>query len=184
MLTAIESNACHGRDNDGSVTTTGKNQAYFADWILQAEEGQETYLDLIDAILLTENDWDANVVVSAKEEESLVLVVQLCLAWLFLDYEIVIQFRNFHQSQAQAYADDSKQPVFVGKWKTYINVRWLLHTLNFFACHLKVGRNEGVLCDDYFGLPNCQLPQPWVGKLQDETQALGTSWKGAYSKWS
>lgn len=132
--------------------------------------------------MLTENDWNPNRIVSAASEGSLVLVVQLCLSYLFLDYDIKTSFNHFHVSQVEAYADHAKQPVFVGKWKSDINVRWLISTLNFFTYHFKSSPGEGVLCHEYGALPRDQLPQPWLGKLHNGTQILGSNWKGAYSK--
>jgi len=132
--------------------------------------------------MLTHNDWEPNSIVSAAKDDSLVLVIQLCLASLFLDYDIIPDSNGFHRSQAEAYADHVKQPVFVGKWKKDINVRWLLSTLNFFAYHLKTPNGEGVLCHEYWALGKDQLPKSWLGKLKEGTQALGTNWKGAYSR--
>jgi hypothetical protein len=120
--------------------------------------------------------------VSASTEGSMVMVIQLSLASLVLDYNVLGDYLSFHQSQVDAYADDVTQPIFVGKWKQDVNVKWCLSTLNFFSFHLNTEGGEGVLCQEYWELKKDQIAQPWTGRLKEGTQTLGTKWKGAYSK--
>jgi len=42
---------------------------------------------------------------------------------------------------------------------------------------------EGLLVEDHSCLEKDQLPQPWLAKLVDETQPIGSYWKGASSKY-
>jgi hypothetical protein len=83
-------------------------------------------------------------------------------------------------SQREVYTDHETQPVFVGNWKQVINVRWLLHTVNFFKLHLKAP-GEGILAQQYGELERGQLPQPWLGRIKEGTQPIGNHWKSAFS---
>lgn len=87
-------------------------------------------------------------------------------------------------SQAQVYCIPSEQPLFAGDWKSEINIRWLLHTVNFFKHHLKAEEGEGLLGYTYGELQPDQLPQPWLGHIKPGTQELGSHWKGVQSKWA
>ena len=176
-----DSNARKGIDADGNQTIIGLNQNYIRDWVTH---GRRRHTDIIDAVLNTEKtSWALNDVVSANTDNSLVLVIQLCLTSLSLHPNSCNStVSHFDMSQKEAYADHKKQPVFVGGWMQDINVRWLLHTVNFFKLHLKASSGEGLLAQQYEELERDQLPQPWLGRIKEGTQQIGSHWKSAYSK--
>lgn len=157
------------------------NHDYIREWVTH---GRSRHTDVLDAILNTEQtSWYEDDVVSANTDKSLILVIQLCLtSWSLHPDSCNSTVLHFDISQGQAYADHKKQPVFVGGWKQDINVRWLLHTVNFFKLHLKASSGEGLLAQHYEELDRDQLPQPWLGRIKAGTQPLGSHWKSAYSK--
>lgn len=63
----------------------------------------------------------------------------------------------------------------------HVNVRLLLHMINFFQFHLKA-KDEGVLAYYYESLALDQVPRPWIGTIKGGVQRLGRHWKGIYSK--
>jgi hypothetical protein len=138
---------------------------------------------VLDAVLNTDQtSWDPRDIVSAASENSLVLLIQLCLTHLILSPDSSKgAVSHFDMSQSEAYADHAEQPMFIGGWLQTINVRWLLHVVNFFKYHLKF-QEEGVLAHDYAVLDRDQLPQPWVGRIMEGTQPIGSHWKSACSK--
>lgn len=146
--------------------------------------GSRKHTDVIDAVMNTGNvSWNDDDVVSATTDNALTLVVQLCLTSLSLHPDCCNStVSHFDMSQRAAYADHQKQPVFVGGWKQDINVRWLLHTVNFFKLHLKASNGEGLLAQQYEELERDQLPQPWLGRIKEGTQPIGSHWKSAHSK--
>ncbi|KAG0649749.1 hypothetical protein D0Z07_3720 [Hyphodiscus hymeniophilus] len=176
----LESNARKVIDAEGKQTIVGRNHEYIRDWV---QHGGRKYTDIIDAILSTDKtSWDFRDVVSATTVDSLVLVIQLCLTYISLHPgSCNNEVSHFDMSQREAYADHAKQPVFVGGWKQDINVRWLLHTVNFFKLHLKSPHGAGVLAQHYEDLEHHQTPQPWLGRIQGGTQPIGSHWKSAYT---
>lgn len=143
-------------------------------------------VDIIDSICKTDNNWNfkkVNSVDSSLDSNTLVLLIQLCLTWISWDPRYCTNtISHFDLSQLEVYASPARQPVFLGRWKTDLNVRWCLHVANFFKFHLKAGKGEGLLAHAYSDLHRNQLPQPWLGRLKPGTQQLGSHWKGAYCK--
>ena len=176
-----DSNARKGNDPAGNQVIIGLNHDYVRAWVAH---GSRKYTDIIDAVLNTEStSWVEGDIVSANTDGSLVLVIQLCLTSLSLHPQYCNNtVSHFDISQREAYADYKKQPIFVGGWKQDINVRWLLHTVNFFKLHLKASSGEGLLAQYYEELECDQLPQPWLGRIKEGTQLIGSYWKSAYSK--
>lgn len=147
------------------------------------------FVDIVDSILSTagalDYQKDLRNLVTASKPGSLVYIIQLALTPFSLHPDHCnSKVSHFDISQAQAYATTKQQPIFVGKVKQDINVRWLLHTVNFFKYHFKSngGGSEGIIADDYSTLERDQYPQPWVGSIKAGTQPLGRFWKGAHSK--
>jgi hypothetical protein len=159
------------------------NHDYIRDWVVH---GKQRHTDILDSIINTDQtSWADGDLVSANTDGSLVLVIQLCLTFLSLQpSHCNNNVSHFDMSQREAYTDHGKQPVFVGAWKQDINVRWLLHTVNFFKLHLKASGGEGVLAQQYEELELEQMPQPWLGRIKEGTQPIGSHWKSAYSKLS
>lgn len=127
--------------------------------------------------------WNPERVVSASGPDSLVLIIQLCLTHLLLD---PATFNSFFQAlgalevaHVAAYSSSEQQPVFVGRYKDDINVRFLLSTIRLFHDHLL---GDGLLTEQYAALEAKELPQQWLGKLTDGTKTLGTHWKGTHCK--
>jgi hypothetical protein len=125
---------------------------------------------------------DKSRVVSASVEGTLVYAVQLCLTPISLNPRFCNNRRvsHFDLSQYQAYDTPARQPMFCGKYKQDVNLRWLLHVVNFFKYHLTVNA-EGLLAHHYKDLEADQFPQPWEGRIEPGTKPLKSHWKGAYS---
>lgn len=145
-----------------------------------------SYVDIIDSVFCT--NYDKQIVgigsgIMRNDNPAHTLYsVQLCLAAFSLHPKFSKgNVKHFDASQYQVYSSPSTQPIFLDKWKQSVNTRWLLHVVNFFKYHFKT-RGEGLLAHDYIELDADQYPQPWVGKIENDTQPLGTHWKGAYSK--
>jgi len=184
MLILIESNAVKHQNVDGIQVIIGMNHEYIRSRILHPR--REHRLDILGAVLNTHEDidfWNPNKIISASKPDTLVLIVQLCLTYLFLDPATTNSFFQplgaFEVAQVAVYADPVKQPVFVGKYKETINVRWLLSTVRFFRDHLL---GDGNLTNEYAALDPQERPQSWLGKLKDETQTIGSHWKGMHSE--
>lgn len=124
-------------------------------------------------------------IIQSKEDGAELLIVKLCLAPFALNqyYATVHGFMHIDDSQRMVYTHQDKQPLFFGEYTT-INVRWILHAINFFAFHMRAADGEGVFSVDYENLQECFLPQFWNGKLTNGTQTLDHRWIGAYSKHS
>lgn len=146
-------------------------------------KNRKPFTDIVGAILRTNHDWALETHVGGNSDGALILVVQLALGSLLLDYSILGIESALPSAQTQAYIDRSIQPVFFGKHKTEINVKWLVNVIAYIAYQLKT-EHEGVLNGVYFDLFPDELAQPWTGKLQDATQTFGAKWKCAYSEFS
>jgi hypothetical protein len=146
---------------------------------------QRPYFDIVDAIFCTSKDsninsfLNRNQIVHAHSQGAFVYMIQICLAPYYLGPSKKYRQRYFDVSQYQTYS--IHQPLFVGAYKEVINVRLLLHMLNFFQFHLKA-KGEGLLASSYHSLRSDQVPRPWVGEIKTGTQPLGRHWKGVYSK--
>lgn len=179
-----DSNAHKGVDKNGKEVIIGLNHEYIRRMVTHGKfteiENEVYFVDIMDSILSTDVNVSPKKNVYAKDE-NLVQVIQLCLTWLTLQLDHQAKLCHFDLSQDMAYAHPSKQPIFFGAWKQRVNVQWLLATANFFKLHMKE-HGEGLLSTDFWSLDPHEVPQPWLGKLNNETETLGTQWKGAYSK--
>ncbi|KAL2067253.1 hypothetical protein VTL71DRAFT_1677 [Oculimacula yallundae] len=178
----LESNASliNGRRN-GWANIEGLN-LQFIEQMLRTSE-----VDIIDSIFNTsfdkENNDSSNIdqIVTANEKNSLVYVIQLLLTPFSLDPELCNgKVGHFDISQYQAYATAKVQPAFLGFYKQAVNVRWLLHIVNFFKFHLK-SDGEGLLAHVYQHLGDGEFPQFWQGRIKGGTQPLARHWKGAHT---
>jgi hypothetical protein len=182
----IESDA--QRVYDQGVRIVNGLNIQFVRNVLRGKRGA-SYLDIIDSIFRTEKDKvgrgrDIRKVVTGNSEGALLYVVQLCLAPFTLHPSLCKNSSNFENSQVQVYATNEEQPIFKGVYKGEVNVRWLLHVINFFKYHVKASE-EGLLAHAYETLKSDspdQLPQPWIGRIKAQTQPLGAYWKGAHGK--
>ncbi|KAG9229193.1 hypothetical protein BJ875DRAFT_524071 [Amylocarpus encephaloides] len=164
---------------NGKMTVQGKNLTKLINHV--SNEGQDNFIDIIDSILNTDHNFHPTKIVSADQDNTLIFVVQLALTPLSLLPNICdASVSHIDLSQGQVYATTHAQPVFTGKWKHYINVHWLLHTVNFFKFHFKSG-GEGVMAHAYKDLPADQYPQFWTGRVKAGTQQLGQFWKGSHT---
>jgi len=99
-------------------------------------------------------------VVSATSRDTILYVVQICLASFVLHPKMsTTRASHFDISQYQVYSLADSQPLFAGKWKQDINVRLILHLVNFFKYHFKA-EGEGLLAHCYKQLELDQVPQP------------------------
>ncbi|KAH8592515.1 hypothetical protein B0O99DRAFT_517653 [Bisporella sp. PMI_857] len=176
-----QSNTVRRRTPDGREVMAGLNLDFIRELIMIPKQS-ERHLDILDAIHETHDleFWSPRKIVAASKRESLVLVIQLCLAHLVLDPNIPNKIGGLDLGQRAAYSDHEKQPMFLGNWKQDINIRWVLSTLSFFQVQF-LSDEDGALTHEYAALEQDQLPQPWLGRLQDETQTIGSHWKGAYT---
>ncbi|TAQ86739.1 hypothetical protein B7494_g4941 [Chlorociboria aeruginascens] len=179
----IDSNATKVQDENGRQIVQGKNLEYIRKLLSRDPPGRDyEYTDILEAVLNTENNWNMESLVTARSEGSLVLIIQLCLTSLSLDPQSCnTKVSHFDLSQAEVYTCPNDQPIFMGAGKQDLNVRWLLHVVNFFKFHFKAAKGEGILSHAYRDLAPEEVPQPWIGKLKEGTQQLGSHWKGAYA---
>jgi hypothetical protein len=181
-----ESDARKTYDDKGNRIVQGRNLQFIYDLITGADG--KSYVDIIDSIFSTPFDNDMNKqsdmsrIVSARKDGTLIYAVQLCLTPISLNPRFCkSKVSHFDISQYQAYATPAQQPIFCGKYKQDVNLRWLLHVVNFFKYHLTAG-DEGLLAHHYKDLETDQYPQPWEGLIEPGTKPLKSHWKGAYSK--
>ncbi|TVY28683.1 hypothetical protein LHYA1_G002430 [Lachnellula hyalina] len=180
----IESDARKVRDSNGNVIVDGLNLRFIRSMITNKGDGK--FVDIIDSVLNTEGALNcksgASKVITANKPGSLVYVIQLALTPISLHPGYCNnRVTHFDVSQMHAYSTAKAQPIFVGKVLQDINVRWLLHTINFFKFHFKSSRGEGIIANDYALLEPDQYVQPWVGLIEAGTQPLGRFWKGAHT---
>ncbi|QSZ35260.1 hypothetical protein DSL72_008129 [Monilinia vaccinii-corymbosi] len=182
----IESDARKALDDNGDEVILSRNLDYIRDYVSFVSGTTHTgnMIDIIDSICKTDNNWEFYTICSVdspSDSNTLVLLIQLCLTWISWDPRYCTNtISHFDLSQLEVYASPAQQPIFLGRWKNDLNVRWCLHVANFFKFHLKAGNGEGLLAHAYADLPRNQLPQPWLGRLKSGTQQLGSHWKGAY----
>ncbi|KAB8302162.1 hypothetical protein EYC80_005609 [Monilinia laxa] len=182
----VESDARKVLDDKGNEVIVSRNLDYIRDFVSFVSGTTHTgnMIDIVDSICKTNNNWNFNAICSVdcpSDSNTLVLLIQLCLTWISWDRRYCTNtISHFDLSQLEAYASPVRQPIFLGKRKNDLNVRWCLHVANFFKFHLKAGKGEGLLAHAYADLPQTQCPQPWLGQLQPGTQQLGSHWKGAY----
>ncbi|KAF7894650.1 uncharacterized protein EAF01_010100 [Botrytis porri] len=182
----IESDAHKGYGDNGDEMIVSRNIDYIRQYVEGSFVSGTTHagdiIDIIDSIGKTRNDWDLKAVCSVDSNvNTRVLLIQLCLTSISWDPRYCTNtISQFDLSQLEVYAPPARQPLFLGKWKGDLNVRWCLHVANFFKFHLKAGKGEGLLAHAYAELEQSQLPQPWLGRLKSGTQKLGSHWKGAY----
>ncbi|KAH7383643.1 hypothetical protein BKA64DRAFT_760510 [Cadophora sp. MPI-SDFR-AT-0126] len=176
----LESNACQVKNPYyGYVFVEGRNLDFIRHLL-------EDDVDIVDAIFNTSFDKDTNdassfkKIVTANDKNTLVYVIQLLLTPFSLHpASCNTKVGHFDISQYQAYSTAKVQPVFNGLYKQQVNIRWLLHIVNFFKFHLK-SKGEGLLAHEYRLLENDEFPQFWPGHIKGGTQPLARHWKGAH----
>ncbi|CAG8974002.1 hypothetical protein HYALB_00008551 [Hymenoscyphus albidus] len=175
----IESNACVVEEN-GIRKVSGQNIDVIRNMVSYVGEG--SHVDILDAVLCTSHRYHKyDDIGSTYCSDTLVFVIQLALTPLSLDPSFATQpVAHFDLSQSQVYATAKTQPVFVGKYKQYINALWLLNCVNHFKFHLKT-RGDGLLSQEYYDLEPHLRPQFWTGLLKSGTRVLKRHWKGAHS---
>ena len=138
------------------------------------------FIDILNAILNTDETVFPKRILSA-EDEFLMQIIQLSLNSLILEPNNLNKVHHFDWLQEMVYGGPYNKSLFKGTWMCQVDSRLCLATVNFFNFHFK-NSGEGLLAEEYLDLVAAQLPQLWMGRLKDETQLLGTHWKGAYSK--
>ncbi|CZT48204.1 uncharacterized protein RSE6_08870 [Rhynchosporium secalis] len=178
----LESNALEvPRYLYGRAEIKGLNLMYIREMLRTSE------VDIIDSVFNTSFDKNGNdsssidKVVTANDKNTLIYVIQLILTPFSLDPNLCNgKVGHFDISQYQAYATAKVQPAFTGLFKQSVNIRWLLHIVNFFKFHLKSG-GEGLLAHEYDRLEPDQFPQFWKGHIKGGTQPLARHWKGVHT---
>ncbi|KAG9247336.1 hypothetical protein BJ878DRAFT_194743 [Calycina marina] len=180
----IESDAVKVRKSRGIEEVVGLNFQHIRSRLTHSEPLRR--LDILGAVMSVPSNnkfWSLSKIMSSHRPESTVLVIQLCLTHFFLD-PTIDNSNSYHQeiagipsSQAAAHADHCRQPVFMGKYKSYANVRWILSVVRFMRYHFL---ESGELAGCYTALEPQLRPQAWVGRLESGTKKLGTHWKGGY----
>ena len=167
-------------DVDGNSSIVALNQDRMREFCEpRSEDGR--YCDIIETVFDICIGFDNRGTMIGRSQRAFVLVIYLCLAHIALKFNTAKTFRRFNESQKMMYVEHQHNTIFQGKYKRDLNIRWLVHAVNFWKLQLTVN-HEGILVSDFKNLPANQLPQPWLGKLQTGTQKLGKHWKGAYRK--
>ncbi|KAF2088704.1 hypothetical protein K490DRAFT_38547, partial [Saccharata proteae CBS 121410] len=87
---------------------------------------------------------------------------------------------SFESSQRAAYASPFKEPIFHGFNKQTVNMKWILHVMNFFKYHI-TEEDNATLSQPFWDLGNEQYPTLWQGPLQNGPSKPGRYWKGTYA---
>lgn len=118
---------------------------------------------------------------AAHKTTSLLQVVQVCLAHMFLDNERRHYSYGIPTSQKIVYQDARNEPLFNGVHRSTVNMRWLLNVINLFKNYMT--HEEWHSIHSAFGaLRETQRPGAWSEKLHVQgTFPIGRRWKGAYT---
>lgn len=106
--------------------------------------------------------------------------VQVCLSKWALDPAFYHETYQFNRSQVAMYASAVEEPMFLGFNKTEVNMRWLLHCMNFFKYHT-MREDEQTLFEPYRNLRQEERPGVSHAPIKGGQQKLGRYWKGTYS---
>lgn len=106
------------------------------------------------------------------------MVVQVSLMALSLHPDRCTQaILRFDESQREMFAAPTRTKLFVGKYKELVNLRFLVHAMNYFRFHLKAMHGEGLLSHAYRELAAGEYPRTWLGKLKSGVHEIGKQWK-------
>lgn len=107
------------------------------------------------------------------------LFSQVILTHLRFDLELDTPTWAFLDSQFCVYRKPYQEPLFLGRGRTEINLRYVLRALNFFKHYCTT--QHTALYHHYSSLHESERIHPWKRALKsDGVCKLGTSWRGAY----
>ncbi|OBT69421.1 hypothetical protein VE03_01163 [Pseudogymnoascus sp. 23342-1-I1] len=181
MEMIIESNAHSVWDEENNEIVRGLNHSFFVKYFQYiCSDGRLKGTDFLDNI--AGSTIDSPVKRGSWHLSPVAMAIKLCFVHLFLHPNICnIRTTVFMASQEEVYRCLTDVPLFLGRNKYQINMRWLLHAANFFKFHFKTPDGEGILTHMYQQLEKSELPMAWTGKLKGGTQTLGPHWKGAFT---
>ena len=107
--------------------------------------------------------------------------MQLALTHWSLDLSLNNLTFGFAESQSQVFGHPDKFPLFLNGEMDKVNVKYLLHIVNFFKYHM-TKQEEASLYPYYSELTNELRPKAWTEPLHQGVKELGSHWKGTYGK--
>lgn len=111
----------------------------------------------------------------------LLQTIQLLFFPWSLELAIDCPTMSFPSSQQVVYSHPETIPLFLDKYKTHVNINFLLHITNFFKYHM-TQQQEATLFVPFHDLEDSEKPKVWQNRLEQGTRKLGKSWKGSYGK--
>lgn len=116
-----------------------------------------------------------------RGSHGLLQTIQLLLLPWSLEFAPECPTLGFTKSQQVVYSHPERYPLFMDKYKTLVNITFLLHISNFFKYHMTQPQ-EATLFNPFHDLEDEEKPKMWQSHLEQGTSKLGKSWKGSYGK--
>ena len=114
-----------------------------------------------------------------KQTNPLLIAVQVLLTHIRFDMDNRTPTYSFYDSQLTTYRHPHLEPMFGGKDRVEINMRLVLHGLNFFKHYCTT--RHAALEDPYDRLPKSERVGAWARNLPHQGACrLGKTWKGIY----
>lgn len=111
----------------------------------------------------------------------LLQTIQLLLIPWSLEFKLGCPVHSFSSSQQAVYSHPETNPLFLDKYKTHVNITFLLHITNFFKYHM-THEQEATLFAPFHDLEDDEKPKLWQKYLEQGTRKLGETWKGSYGE--
>lgn len=111
----------------------------------------------------------------------LLQTIQLLFIPWSLGFALDCPTHSFPSSQQVVYSHPESNRLFLDKYKTHVNITFLLHITNFFKYHM-THQEEATLFVPFSDLEKNEKPKVWQSHLEQGTRKLGRSWKGSYGK--
>lgn len=142
----------------------------------------KSYCDILQSVIHSDSGRTSSTL-TTRNPASFTIAIQICLTAIALHPDHCKEPAVcFEESQVEMFAAPARTKLFVGKYKEYVNFRYLLHSTNYFRFHLKEPHLQGLLSHPYKQLDADQYPRTWLGKLKPGTQEIGKQWKGVAGK--
>ncbi|KAH7114224.1 hypothetical protein B0J11DRAFT_496496 [Dendryphion nanum] len=89
---------------------------------------------------------------------------------------------SFDDSQKLVYSHWRTEPIFYGHSTLHVNMKWVLHCLNFFRHHM-IKEEAGTLRSTMIDQEDSQKPTAWRSIVEESSHASAVSrhWKGTYA---
>ncbi|KAI4707779.1 hypothetical protein J4E89_007407 [Alternaria sp. Ai002NY15] len=146
-----------------------KNHAHIVDFILKSH--------------ILNNDRRAPETQNGKMayiDDGLAAVRLMCSQFIFNLEGLRHDVFAFEDSQHAVYLSSDKERLFTGVDHNKLNLRWMLHAMNFFRHHM-MNEDAQTLFDRIDELDVTQKPSAWREQLTDGAKPLSRYWKGTYS---